>query len=177
MIYEFEGKAPRIHPTAYVSESATVLGDVTVGAYCYIGPGAVIRADSKPIIIGDETAVEDLVVIHVGGKKTNGCEIGKRVTIGHGAMVHSNRIGDGANIGMGAVVSLFSEVGEYAVVAEGAVVKQGQTVPPRVVVGGSPAKILRELEERDIVSWERSKDWYVELARKCGDPSVLRRLD
>lgn len=111
MIYEFESKRPKIDPSAYISDSAIVIGDVTIGARCYVGPGAVIRGDERPIWIGDESAVEDLCVIHVGGPdaKTDGCHIGKRVTIGHGAMVHGNYIRDGANIGMGAIVSLFAE--------------------------------------------------------------------
>ena len=122
MIYEFESKRPKIDPSAYISDSAIVIGDVTIGARCYVGPGAVIRGDERPIYIGDESAVEDLCVIHVGGPdaKTDGCHIGKRVTIGHGAMVHGNYIRDGANIGMGAIVSLFADIGEYTVVAEGA---------------------------------------------------------
>lgn len=177
LIYEFDGKAPQIHPTAYISESATIIGDVTIGADCYVGPGAVIRADNKPIMIGEGTAVEDCVVIHAGGDDSNGCLIGKRVTIGHSAIVHSNIVADYANIGMGAITSLFSEIGEYAVVAEGAVVKQGQVIPPRVIVGGTPAKVLRELKERDIQSWESSKEWYIDLAHKCSTPGVLKRLD
>lgn len=179
MIYEFEGKRPTIDPSAYISDSAVVIGDVTIGARCYIGPGAVIRADERPIWIGDESAVEDLCVIHVGGPeaKTDGCHIGKRVTIGHGAMVHGNYIRDGANIGIGAIVSLFADIGEYTVVAEGAVVKKHQTIPPRVVVGGAPAKILRELEEKDIYAWERSKQTYIDLAARCKAPGGLERID
>ena len=67
MIYEFESKRPKIDPSAYISDSAIVIGDVTIGARCYVGPGAVIRGDERPIYIGDESAVEDLCVIHVGG--------------------------------------------------------------------------------------------------------------
>ena len=179
MIYEFESKRPKIDSSAYISDSAIVIGDVTIGARCYVGPGAVIRGDERPIWIGDESAVEDLCVIHVGGPdaKTDGCHIGKRVTIGHGAMVHGNYIRDGANIGMGAIVSLFADIGEYAVVAEGAVVKKHQTIPPRVVVGGAPAKVLRELEEKDIYAWERSKQTYIDLAARCKAPVGLKRID
>lgn len=179
MIYEFESKRPKIDSSAYISDSAIVIGDVTIGARCYVGPGAVIRGDERPIYIGDESAVEDLCVIHVGGPdaKTDGCHIGKRVTIGHGAMVHGNYIRDGANIGMGAIVSLFADIGEYAVVAEGAVVKKHQAIPPRVVVGGAPAKVLRELEEKDIYAWERSKQTYIDLAARCKAPVGLKRID
>ena len=178
MIYRFDGKRPQIDSSAYVSESAEIIGDVTIGARCYIGPGAIIRGDENPIYIGDESAIEDGCIIHVGGSETltDGCHIGRRVTIGHGAIIHANHLHDGANIGMGAIVSMFADVGEYAVVAEGAVVKKGQIIPPRVVVGGTPAKILRELEEKDIVSWERSKQVYIDLAAKCKTPGMLERI-
>lgn len=177
MIYEFDGKAPQIDPSAYISDTACIIGDVRIGADCYIGPGAVIRGDMLPITIGDGSAVEDNVIIHVGGRGSDGCLIGKNVTIGHGAIVHANRLADHANVGMGAIVSMQAVIGEYAVVAEGAVVKRGQVIPPRVVVGGAPAKILRELEDRDIESWDKSNLFYVELARKCKRPGMMKRLD
>ncbi len=179
MIYEFEGVRPIIDPSAYISDSAVIIGNVTIGARCYIGPGAIIRGDERPIWIGDESAIEDLCLIHVGGPdaKTDGCHIGKRVTIGHGAIVHGNHICDGANIGMGAIVSLFADIGEYAVVAEGAVVKKHQQIPPRVVVGGAPARLLRELEDKDVAAWERSKQTYIDLAERCKAPGGLVRLD
>lgn len=82
MLYEFDSKRPRIDPSAYVSDSATIIGDVQIGARCYVGPGAIIRGDAKPIVIGEESAVEDGVIIHVGGAATQGCVIGRRVTIG-----------------------------------------------------------------------------------------------
>lgn len=178
MIYEFDGLVPEIDPTAYVSESATVIGNVKIGADCYIGPGAIVRGDSanSPISIGYGTAVEEGVIIHVGGKGAR-CDIGERVTIGHGAIVHCNSLGANANVGMGAVLSLYSEIGEYAVVAEGAVVKKGQKIPPRVVVGGAPAAVLRRLEDRDIDTWDKTKEWYINLARKYMTPGVLRRID
>ena len=179
MIYEVDGLKPVIAPSAFISESAVIIGDVRVGEDCYIGPGAILRADSHgmPIIIGNGSAIEEGVIIHVGGRGTNGCCIGERVTIGHGAIVHANRIADNANIGMGAVISLYSTIGSYAIVAEGAVVKQAQVIPDRVVVGGAPAKILRELEDRDIATWDKTKLWYIELARKYTTPGVLKRLD
>ena len=171
MIYEFDGHIPAIDPTAFVSDSATVIGDVTIGAECYVAPNAVIRGDISPISIGDQTAIEDGVIIHVG---RGSCRIGKRVTIGHGAIVHGKLIKDGANIGMGAIISLNAEVGEYAVIAEGSVVKQGQTIEPSVVVGGTPARFLRKLEEKDILLWEKSKDIYVETARACKSGKLKR---
>ena len=91
MIYEFDGLKPVIAPSAFISESAVIIGDVRVGEDCYIGPGAILRADSHgmPIIIGNGSAIEEGVIIHVGGRGTNGCCIGERVTIGHGAIVQT----------------------------------------------------------------------------------------
>lgn len=178
MIYEFESKRPKIDPSAYISDSAIVIGDVTIGARCYVGPGAVIRGDERPIYIGDESAVEDLCVIHVGGPdaKTDGCHIGKRVTIGHGAMVHGNYIRDGANIGMGAIVSLFADIGEYTVVAEGAVVKKHQTIPPRVVVGGAPAKVCGSLKKKTSMHGSAASRHTLILPRAAKRPAVSSEL-
>ena len=176
MIYEFKGKSPKIDPSAYVSENACIVGDVEIGPRCYIGPFAVIRGDAVKIVIGEESAIEDCVVIHAGGP-IDSVRIGRRVTVGHAATVHASLVDDGANIGMGAVLSLFSEIGEYAVVGECALVKKGQKIPPKVVVGGIPAKPLRSLEDKDIVLWEASKDHYVSLAAAYLAPGNLKRLD
>lgn len=178
MIYEFNGLTPKIDPAAYVAREATIIGDVTIGPDCYVGPGAIIRADfpGSPIIIGEGTAVEEGVIIHVGGENMS-CIIGKMVTIGHGAIVHCSNISDNANIGMGAIVSIGASVGEYAIVAEGAVVKKGQVIPPRIVVGGAPAKALRELEEKDLPFWDGSKLWYVHLARTYNTPGMLKPIE
>ena len=179
MIYKFDGMTPEIDSTCYISESATIIGNVKIGPYCYIGPGAIIRADSKdkPIEIGYGSAIEEGVIIHVGGPRTNGCYIGERVTIGHGAIVHCNKLGANSNVGMGAVLSLYSEIGEYAVIAEGAVVKQCQIIEPKVVVGGAPAKVLRQLLDRDLETWDKTKDWYIGLTKLYTTPGVLERID
>ena len=105
MFYSFHGKCPRVDPTAFVSTSAELIGDVTVGPRCYIGPGAVIRGDAAEIILEEEVAVEDGVIIHAGGADKR-CLLSRRVTIGHGAIVHARYLGPEASIGMGAVLSL-----------------------------------------------------------------------
>lgn len=178
MIYEFDGMRPRIDPSAYISESATILGNVIIAADVYVGPGTIIRADTPgcPIVIGYGSAIEEGAIIHVG-PPSEGCIIGEKVTVAHGAIVHANHLRDCANIGMGAIVSLYADIGEYAVVAEGAVVKRGQIIPPRVIVGGAPARQLRELEERDLKVWEDTKNWYIGLARKYVTSGVLKRID
>lgn len=148
----------------YVSELATVIGDVVIGDNCYIGHGAIIRGDYGRIEIGNGTAVEEGVIIHCPPKEVH--SIGKSVTIGHGAMIHGKRIGDNAVIGLGAAVSIWSEIGEWAIVAEGAVVKLKQVVPPMTVVAGNPAHIVREVNAEDRKGWSRGKQIYVDLAEK-----------
>ena len=105
MFYSFHGKCPRVDPTAFVSTSAELIGDVTVGPRCYIGPGAVIRGDAAEIILEEEVAVEDGVIIHAGGADKR-CLLSRRVTIGHGAIVHARYLGPEASIGMREVLSL-----------------------------------------------------------------------
>lgn len=176
MLYCFAGKSPMIDETAFVSEQAVIVGDVEIGPRCYVGPGAVIRADAAKIRIEEEVAIEEGVIIHAGGGGCTESVIGRRVTIGHGAIVHSRSIGPSASIGMGAIISLNAEIGEFAVIAEGAVVKQKQVIPPRVVAGGMPARELRPMEERDIRVWEGTKDWYVKLAAAYRDPENYHAL-
>ena len=160
-----------------MSEQAILIGDVEVGPRCFIGPNAIIRADAARICIGAETAVEEGVIIHAGGGGCTESVIGRRVTIGHGAIVHSRTIADAACIGMGAIISLNAEIGEYAVGAEGAVVIQKQIVPARVIVGGIPAKALRALTSGDIQIWDGTKDWYVKLAAMYCNPEIYTAAD
>ncbi|MBG0777675.1 MAG: gamma carbonic anhydrase family protein [Desulfovibrionaceae bacterium] len=164
MLYQFDGKRPRVGKGSYVSDSARVIGDVTIGDGCYVGHGAIVRGDYGRIVIGDETAVEEGVIIHAPPKDV--CTIGRRVTMGHGAIVHAKSLGDLSVIGMGAVVSLWAEVGEEAIVAEGAVVRMRQVVPPAVVMVGSPARAARPLADKDREFWAWGKQLYVDLALK-----------
>lgn len=170
MLYSFAGKSPRIDPTAFVSESAEIIGDVTIGPRCYIGPFAVIRGDAAQIVLEEEVAVEDGVIIHAGCE----CRICRRVTIGHGAIVHSRYLGPEVSIGMGAVLSLNCTVGEGSVIGESALVPQGKEIPGGMLIAGVPAKPLRELTERDIKSWQSTKDWYVRLTARYLDGETYR---
>lgn len=165
MLYSFAGKSPRIDPSSFISDSAEIIGNVTIGPRCYVGPFAVIRGDAAEIILEDEVAVEDGVIIHAGGD----CRICRRVTIGHGAIVHSRYLGPDVSIGMGAILSLNSVIGEGTVIGEAALVPQGKEIPAGVLVAGVPAKPLRELSERDIKTWQGTKDWYVRLTARYLD--------
>ncbi len=110
MRYRFDGKQPVVGKDTYVSDLATVIGDVVIGKNCYIGHGAILRGDYGRIEIGDGTAVEEGVIAHAPpGERF---QIGKRVTIGHGAVIHGKYIGDLAVIGMRAIISIWSEIGK-----------------------------------------------------------------
>ncbi|MDY0360045.1 MAG: gamma carbonic anhydrase family protein [Desulforegulaceae bacterium] len=164
MLYEFRGVCPKIGENTYVSETATIIGSVEIGNNCYIGHGAILRGDYGKIVIGDGTAVEEGVIIHSPPGETN--NIGKKVTLGHGAILHGKKIGDYAVVGMGAVLSILSEVGDRTIIAEGSVVKMRQIVPEKQIFAGNPAVFVRDLEKRDIEMWDFGKQLYIDLAKE-----------
>jgi carbonic anhydrase/acetyltransferase-like protein (isoleucine patch superfamily) len=164
MMRSFRNRQPRVGKDTYVSEYAILIGDVRIGDNCYIGHGAILRGDYGCIEIDSGTAVEEGVIMHAPPGET--CRVGKKVTIGHGAVVHSSHIGDMAVIGMGSVLSIFAEVGEESIVAEGSTVKMGQKIPPGIVVRGNPAKVVRNVEDKDRKFWNWGKQLYIDLAKE-----------
>ncbi len=164
MLFEFDGNSPRISKNAYVSETAQVIGDVTIGDNCYVGHGAILRGDYGKIEIGSGTAVEEGVIIHAPPKGLH--LIGKSVTLGHGAVLHGNIIGDFSVIGMGAILSIFSETGEWSIVGEGSLVRANQNIPSNAVAVGNPAKVVRDVNNGDRELWTYGKQVYVDLAKK-----------
>jgi carbonic anhydrase/acetyltransferase-like protein (isoleucine patch superfamily) len=164
MIYRFDGKEPVFGAGTYVSETAIVIGDVRIGTGCYIGHGAILRGDYGTIIIGDDGAIEEGVIVHAPPQEV--CEIGEGVVAGHGAIIHSRSLAKWAGIGMGATLSIHSEIGCSSVVAEGAVVKQGQVIADGIIVGGNPARKIKEMTEKDLDFWAGSRKIYNDLARK-----------
>ena len=140
-VYEIEGKRPRIGPGTWVAPSAEIIGDVDVGENCYIGFGAVIRGDFGKIKIGNESLVEEGVVIHTAEQT----EIGNQVIIGHLAMIHDAKIHDNTLIGMKAMICEFATIGESSIIAEQSLVRKQTTIPPGKIVAGSPAKIVGDV--------------------------------
>jgi carbonic anhydrase/acetyltransferase-like protein (isoleucine patch superfamily) len=165
VLYAFDGRKPQIAKGAYISDQAIVIGDVRIGTGCYVGPGAILRGDYGRIEIGAGTAVEENVTVHAPPARI--CHIGKKVTLGHGAIIHARSIGDWSVIGMGAVLSLRAEVGERTIIAEGAVVKMNQKVPSGVVAAGNPARVVRNVTPKDEKRWKKGKQIYIDLAKKC----------
>lgn len=164
MLYSFNGKEQQIGNDSYVSETAILVGDVIIGDNCYIGHGALLRGDYGTIKISSGTAVEEGVVIHAPPDGIN--KIGERVTIGHGAILHCEEIGDLSVIGMGAILSLHSKVGTGSIIAEGCIVKSGQIIPDKAVAVGNPAKVIRKVKHKDNDFWTWGKELYINLAKK-----------
>jgi gamma-carbonic anhydrase len=157
-------KIPRIAGDAFIAENAVIVGAVEIGAGASVWYGAVLRGDVGWIRIGARSNVQDLVCIHMTGGLSNS-DIGEDVTIGHGAILHGGSIGRGALIGMGSVVLDNADIGEEAIVAAGSVVPPDMKVPPRVLVRGIPAKVVRELNEEERRQGVRGALVYGELSK------------
>ncbi|MGI9014943.1 MAG: transferase hexapeptide repeat family protein [Phycisphaerales bacterium] len=162
--YEFEGVRPVVDPTAFVHPTATIIGDVIIGRGCLVGPGASLRGDIGSIILKPGSNVQDNCTVHCfPGKATI---IEQNGHVGHGAVLHGCTIGRNALIGMGAVIMDDAVIGEESFVAALAFVKAETTVPPRTLVAGIPARVIRTLEEREINWKTQGTKVYQELARR-----------
>ncbi|MFH2201538.1 MAG: gamma carbonic anhydrase family protein [Elusimicrobiota bacterium] len=146
MIRTIDSDEPRIHPDAFVHDSAEVIGRVDIKAQASVWPMCVLRGDLERIVVGERSNIQDLTAIHTSrGFPTI---IGRRVTVGHRAVLHGARIGDGALIGMGAVV-MEARIGAGAIVAAGALVPAGSQVPAGSLAIGVPARIVRKVSAKE----------------------------
>jgi carbonic anhydrase/acetyltransferase-like protein (isoleucine patch superfamily) len=163
-IYQLNDRVPVIPASCYVAPEATIIGSVVLGERVSILFGAVLRGDNEPIVIGDDSNVQDNAVLHTdpGSPVT----VGKGVSIGHQAMLHGCTIGDGSLIGVAAVVLNNSVIGKDCLVGAGAVVTEGKSFPDRSVIFGAPAKAAREVTEDNIARLRYSADSYVERGRQ-----------
>lgn len=160
MLRPYRGVLPRVHSTAYIDESAQVVGDVEIGEESSIWMAAVVRGDVHWIRIGRRSNVQDGTVIHVMNK-THPTSIGDNVTIGHAAVLHGCTIEDQCLIGMGAIVLNGVTVGAGSIVAAGSLLVEHMQVPPRSLVMGSPAKIRRTLNDAEVADIQMYADRYV----------------
>jgi len=144
VIRPFNGKSPRIHPTAFVSEAAYVVGDVEIGPYSSVWPGTIIRGDHHKISIGSYVDIQDNCVVHTDSDAV----YGDYVTLGHHVICHAKTVSTYTLIGNGAVINGDVEIGEYSVVASGSMLLERVQIPPHSFVTGSPGKVLRETSER-----------------------------
>ena len=153
--------APSIHPSAFVHPDAVVLGDVTLGARVSVWPTAVIRGDTGRIVVGDESNVQDGSVVHVDhGFPTT---IGRRVAMGHRAIVHGATVDDECLIAMGAILLNGVRVGSGSIIGAGAVCREGMVIPPNSLVLGVPGRIVRETTATERERILRTVQSYLEL--------------
>jgi len=153
------------HPDkSYRAYNATIVGQVSLGEYCSVWFGAVIRGDVAAVTIGRRTNVQDNAVVHCDSDVPN--VIGENVVIGHGAIVHGKAVGDGSLIGMGSTLLSRTIVGRECLIAAGAVLAPDMVVPDRMVVMGVPGKIVRAVSEEDLRYMRWLAGHYVELAEK-----------
>lgn len=162
----FNGRTPRVHSTAFVAPTATLIGDVEVGPDSSIWFGAVLRGDDPThgIRVGARTSIQDNCVLHVSARGPT--IVGDDVTVGHGAVFESCTIGDGALIGMNAVILHEAVIGTGALIAALSVVPAGMEVPPHTLVAGAPARAKKALEGESAAWIAGSAAHYVALARR-----------
>jgi len=160
-IFEFEGFRPVIHETAFIHPKATVVGNVTIGRDVYIAPGAVIRGDWGEIVIEDGCNVQENCTIHVPQQVT--VYLRESAHIGHGAIIHGATIGRNVLIGMNAVIMDFVEVGEESIVGALCLVPRGMKIPPRKIMVGNPARIMKDVSDERIALKEKGTKLYQTL--------------
>ena len=172
-IYRLGDRVPDIAATAYVHESATVIGNVVLKDHVSVWPQAVIRGDTETITIGAGSNVQDGAILHAdpGVPLT----LGTDVTIGHQVMLHGCTIGDGTLIGIQAVVLNNAVVGRGCLVGAGSLVTEGKVFPDNVMIVGSPARVIRELAPKDVERVRHAANHYVEEAVTYRDQAV--RID
>jgi carbonic anhydrase/acetyltransferase-like protein (isoleucine patch superfamily) len=152
-----------IHPTAFIAPTASVMGDVTLGADSSVWYGAVLRGDMAPIVIGERTNLQDGTIVHVDEGVP--CHIGARVGVGHRVILHGCTVEDECLIGMGSILLNEVRIGAGSVVAAGAVIPEGMQVPPRSLVMGVPGRIVRPVDETLTRRIAETWSHYVEQAR------------
>jgi phenylacetic acid degradation protein len=150
-VYEIDGLRPVVHPSAYVHPTAVLIGDVIVGPRCYVGPLASLRGDFGRLVLEEGANVQDTCVLH--GFPEGDTTVEADGHVGHGAVLHGCRVGRNAMVGMNAVVMDGAVVGAESIVGAAAFVKAGMLIPPRSLVVGAPARIVRTVTD-DEIAWK-----------------------
>ena len=153
---------PQVDPDARVAETAVVVGEVSVEAGASLWYGAVLRGDEAPIRVGRDSNIQDNAVLHCDDDFP--MTVGRRVTVGHGAILHGCTVEDGALIGMGAVLLNGCVIGADSLVAAGALVTQGAVIPPGSLVVGSPARVKRPLRPDELAGLAQDAEKYLRLS-------------
>ena len=163
-IYQLDDLVPQVHPSAFVADSAQVMGNVVLAENTSVWFGAVLRGDTETMTVGKGSNIQDLSVLHadVGCPLT----IGENVTVGHQVMLHGCTIGDGSLIGIGAVVLNNARIGKNCIVGAGALVTEGKEFPDGSMILGSPAKAVKQLTPEQMAGLQQSAQHYRDNARR-----------
>jgi carbonic anhydrase/acetyltransferase-like protein (isoleucine patch superfamily) len=163
---------PRVDPTAFIAPSAVLLGDVTVGADSSVWYAAVVRGDMASIRIGDQTNLQDGVIVHVDEGMP--CTIGNRIGVGHRAILHGCTVEDESLVGMGSTLLNGVIVGRGSVIAAGSLLREGMVVPPGSLVMGVPGRVVREVDDRLRSRIAHTWRHYIDQARRHRSGGVPR---
>lgn len=161
------GFVPELGEAVFIADGAIVVGHVELQTSVTVWYGAVIRGDSGLIRIGAFSTIQDLACLH---RKKGGpaLEIGEYVSVGHGAVIHGAKIGDGVYVGHGSIVMDGADIGEDSILTAGCLVPRGMVVPPRSFVRGRPAQVVRELSPDEIGAGRREAERQIEIAKEVG---------
>jgi len=160
--YVFE--AEKSHPTAWIAPGAVVVGDVHLGEDVSVWFNAVIRGDTETLTFGARSNIQDLSMVHADPGYP--VVVGEDCTIGHRVIIHGAKIGNNVLVGMGAILLNGVEIGDESIVGAGALLTQGKKFPPRSLILGSPAKVVREITDADLMMIHAGAAHYVEKAKQ-----------
>jgi gamma-carbonic anhydrase len=176
MMRPFRGTHPQIHPTAYIEESAQIIGDVQIGEHSSVWFNAVVRGDVHFIRIGSRTNIQDGTVIHVSNG-THETILEDEVTVGHNVTLHGCYIERGCLIGIGAIVMDGVRVGAQSLIAAGSLLSPGTQIPPRSLVMGAPARVKRSLTDEEVAGLEVFWQNYVRYIEMYREESSSSKKD
>lgn len=162
MIVAFKGKQPKIDPSAFIAENAMIIGDVAIGPSANIWFNCVIRGDNNYILIGKGCNIQDASILHIV-KDLYPLTLEDEVVLGHRVVVHGCHIGRGSLIGIGAIVLDGAVIGEESIIGAGSVVSPKSVIPPRSLAMGTPARVVRNLDEKDVRKIQGIAQEYLEL--------------
>lgn len=163
-IYHLGDKVPQLAPTVWVAPNATIVGDVHLAENVSIWWNAVLRGDNDPIIIGENTNIQDGSVLHTD--EGIPLTLGRDITVGHKVMMHGCTVGDGALIGMGSILLNGAVIGKHCLIGAGTLIPEGKVIPERSLVVGSPGRVIRELSDEQVARMVASAQHYVRNARR-----------
>lgn len=164
LLKSMRGETPRLHPSVRAAETAVVIGDVCLEAEVNLWYGAVLRGDMAPITVGQGTNIQDNAVLHCDGGVP--CRVGRRVSVGHGAVIHSATVGDGCLIGMGATLLTGCTLGKGCIVGGGTLVPGKLQAPDHSLIVGVPGRVVRTLTQEEVDHLQENVEHYLELARE-----------